>query len=114
MKRILPGLFALCLGLVMPRSAPASPADSTLDSFEDLRGWSAHPAEGVEVRISPDSGFAGHSMRLDFPGPGCASAARQAITAKDRSRRRPDQGHRIDEDLDMLGLPEAEPLPESR
>jgi hypothetical protein len=37
-----------------------------LDDFEALSGWTAHPSEGVELRISQDSGFAGRSMRLDF------------------------------------------------
>jgi hypothetical protein len=37
-----------------------------LDDFETLSGWTAHPSEGVELRISQDSGFAGKSMRLDF------------------------------------------------
>ncbi|WP_420128575.1 discoidin domain-containing protein [Longimicrobium sp.] len=37
-----------------------------LDDFESVDGWTAHPSEGVELRISRDSGFAGGAMRLDF------------------------------------------------
>ncbi|HEX2211110.1 MAG TPA: discoidin domain-containing protein [Longimicrobium sp.] len=37
-----------------------------LDDFETVSGWTAHPSEGVELRISQDSGFAGRGMRLDF------------------------------------------------
>ncbi len=37
-----------------------------LDDFETVEGWTAHPSEGVELRISQDSGFAGRAMRLDF------------------------------------------------
>ncbi|HEX5724011.1 MAG TPA: discoidin domain-containing protein [Longimicrobiaceae bacterium] len=37
-----------------------------LDDFETLSGWTAHPSEGVELRIGQDEGFRGKSMRLDF------------------------------------------------
>jgi len=50
-----------------------------LDDFETLGGWTADPSEGVEVRISQDSGFAGRAMRLDFDfrgGTGYAIARR--------------------------------------
>jgi hypothetical protein len=51
-----------------------------LDDFESLEGWSAHPAEGVELRIGQDAGFAGRAMRLDFDfrgGAGYAIARRR-------------------------------------
>jgi hypothetical protein len=48
-----------------PASAPAPPT-RVLDDFETVGGWTAHPSEGVELRISQDSGFAGRAMRLDF------------------------------------------------
>ncbi|HYR11537.1 MAG TPA: discoidin domain-containing protein, partial [Longimicrobium sp.] len=50
-----------------------------LDDFESISGWTAHPSEGVELRISQDSGFAGRAMRLDFDfrgGTGYAIARR--------------------------------------
>jgi hypothetical protein len=50
-----------------------------LDDFESVEGWTAHPSEGVELRISRDSGFAGSAMRLDFDfrgGTGYAIARR--------------------------------------
>ncbi|HEU0015993.1 MAG TPA: discoidin domain-containing protein [Longimicrobium sp.] len=52
-----------------------------LDDFERIEGWSAHPSEGVELRISQDSGFSGKGMRLDFDFRGGAgyAIARKAI-----------------------------------
>ncbi|NNC31750.1 discoidin domain-containing protein [Longimicrobium terrae] len=62
-----------------PASAPETTVASTvaaavlvdggtrvLDDFETLSGWTAHPSDGVELRISADSGAAGRGMRLDF------------------------------------------------
>jgi F5/8 type C domain len=46
-----------------------------LDDFESVSGWTAHPSEGVELRISQDSGFAGRAMRLDFDFRGGAGYA---------------------------------------
>ncbi|MCC7140952.1 MAG: discoidin domain-containing protein [Candidatus Eisenbacteria bacterium] len=37
-----------------------------LDNFEDPSGWRAYPADGVELRLSSDSGIHGRSLRLDF------------------------------------------------
>jgi F5/8 type C domain len=59
----------------------AAPALQTrvIDDFESVEAWSAHPSEGVELRISADSGFAGRGMRLDFDfhgGTGYAIARR--------------------------------------
>ena len=65
-------------------STAAASADAwtrVLDDFETVEGWSAHPSEGVELRIGQDSGFAGKAMRLDFDfrgGTGYA-IARKAI-----------------------------------
>jgi F5/8 type C domain len=47
-------------------SATTEARTRVLDDFETLSGWTADPSEGVELRISQDSGFAGRSMRLDF------------------------------------------------
>ncbi len=69
-----------------PATSPAaSPAQSPVqaglrDDFESLEGWSAHPAEGVELRIGQDAGFQGRAMRLDFDfhgGAGYAIARRR-------------------------------------
>lgn len=43
-----------------------APATRVLDDFERLSAWSAHPSDGVEIRISQDAGVKGRSMRLDF------------------------------------------------
>ena len=61
-------------------SVSATPAQThVIDDFESVAAWSAHPSEGVELRISQDSGFAGRAMRLDFDfhgGTGYAIARR--------------------------------------
>jgi hypothetical protein len=62
-----------------PAASVAAMQARVLDDFEALSGWTAHPSEGVELRISQDSGFAGRSMRLDFDfhgGTGYAIARR--------------------------------------
>ncbi|CAN5171800.1 discoidin domain-containing protein [soil metagenome] len=65
---------ALCaLGCAMPLTAQTR----VLDDFEPLAGWSAHPSDGVTLRITPDSG----AMRLDFDFHGGAgyAIARKAV-----------------------------------
>jgi F5/8 type C domain len=87
-RRERPRGFCL-IGLVLALAActpmqPASTASAltqavVLDDFESVDAWSAHPSEGVELRISQDSGFAGRAMRLDFDfrgGTGYAIARR--------------------------------------
>jgi hypothetical protein len=44
----------------------SSRAIHELDGFDDLHGWSAHPADGVRLSIRPDVGVPGKAMRLDF------------------------------------------------
>jgi len=51
-------LIAACLFLAV---ATATSAQS-LDTFDDVKGWKALPATGVELRLVPDAG----AMRLDF------------------------------------------------
>jgi hypothetical protein len=77
--------LAGCVPAVIP-TVPADPLPATLtqvlDDFEGgVEGWSAHPSEGVELRISRDSGFSGKAMRLDFDFHGGAgyAIARKAI-----------------------------------
>jgi hypothetical protein len=52
-----------------------------LDDFERVDAWSAHPSEGVELRISQGEGFTGKGMRLDFDfhGMGGYAIARRAL-----------------------------------
>ena len=47
-------------------TAAEVPSSAVLDDFESVAAWSAHPADGVEVKISPDTGPSGKCMRLDF------------------------------------------------
>ena len=45
----------------------ASTAESVVvDAFDDVDSWSAHPADGVELAISRDTGVEGDALRLDF------------------------------------------------
>jgi len=44
---------------------PAAPA-AVVDDFEDVSGWLAHPADGVELAIRSDTGWRGRALRLDF------------------------------------------------
>jgi hypothetical protein len=46
-----------------------------LDDFEWPDAWSAHPSDGVELRISQDQGLHGKAMRLDFDFHGGAGYA---------------------------------------
>ena len=52
--------------LVLSSVASASPL-VVVDDFEDVSGWSANPAAGVELRIGSDAGVhGGKALRLDF------------------------------------------------
>ncbi len=53
----------------------ASTAESVVvDAFDDVDSWSAHPADGVELAISRDTGVKGDALR---GGPaGCRSGTR--------------------------------------
>jgi hypothetical protein len=63
-----------------PALSDSAPRVRVLDDFEGgVAQWSAHPSEGVELRIGQDSGFSGKAMRLDFDfheGTGYAIARR--------------------------------------
>ena len=52
-------LFALMQG-----AAPGAPI--VVDGFERPDLWSAHPADGVELRVASDAGRTGRALRLDF------------------------------------------------
>ncbi len=55
--------------------ATATASAAVLDDFESIAAWSAHPSEGVELRISQDQGLHGKAMRLDFDFHGGAGYA---------------------------------------
>ena len=59
------------MALVLATSASAA----VLDDFESIAAWSAHPSDGVELRISQDAGLHGKAMRLDFDFHGGAGYA---------------------------------------
>ena len=46
-------------------AAPA-PAPRLLDGFESVEGWSARPADGVELTLASDAGVHGRALRADF------------------------------------------------
>jgi hypothetical protein len=41
-------------------------APRVIDDFESVAAWSAHPSDGVELKISEAPGLHGKAMRLDF------------------------------------------------
>lgn len=56
------------LGLSVSAAVDAAVAGAAviLDDFETIEGWTAHPAEEVDLAISSDAGASGRGMRLDF------------------------------------------------
>ncbi|MGI9078489.1 MAG: hypothetical protein ACR2G6_14350 [Gemmatimonadaceae bacterium] len=64
---------------MVTRSAHAR--SRVLDAFDTVAGWTGHPSEGVELRISRDSGYTGSAMRLDydFRGGSGYAIARKAV-----------------------------------
>ncbi|MGQ0721852.1 MAG: discoidin domain-containing protein [Candidatus Eiseniibacteriota bacterium] len=75
-------LAALSLGATAAPAAPAAAdAGSVLvDGFEQPLQWSAHPADGVAMKLSSEPGSRGQCLRLDFrfAGGGWAIARRDA------------------------------------
>ncbi len=53
-----------------------------LDGFEQLGGWSAHPADGVKATLYTDRGHTGLGMRMDFDfqGGGGYAIARRSLS----------------------------------
>ncbi|HEU0055093.1 MAG TPA: discoidin domain-containing protein, partial [Longimicrobium sp.] len=97
-NRLLPSLLVALL-LTLAACAPAARVERRLagagpdprfptvviDDFEGGVGaWSAHPSEGVDLRITPCNGFRGKGMRLDFDFRGGAgyAIARRAVPLK--------------------------------
>ncbi len=50
--------------VLLRASAPA--AETVLDEFEDLAGWSATASDGARVEMARDTGRTGMSLRIDF------------------------------------------------
>lgn len=61
-------------------SSPATAQQRVLDTFEEPDRWTAHPSDGVSLRISREPGRSGSAMRLDVDfhgGAGYAIARRE-------------------------------------
>ena len=56
-------LAGAALAGVVPARADERPR--TIDDFEDVATWSAHPAEGVELKLGSDAGAHGRALRFD-------------------------------------------------
>ena len=70
----------LALGASAAISSPAAAQQRVMDTFEEPDGWTAHPSDGVSLRISREPGRSGLAMRLDFDfhgGAGYAIARRE-------------------------------------
>ncbi|HEV8480906.1 MAG TPA: discoidin domain-containing protein [Candidatus Eisenbacteria bacterium] len=52
--------------LLLALATPAWAAPTVLDAFEEVDGWEARPADGVELKLSKTDSFDGASLRLDF------------------------------------------------
>jgi hypothetical protein len=74
-------LVALCL-LLARAPSPVAAADTVLDDFEELKGWTSSTSQGASLEIAHDSGHTGMSMRLDFDfrGGGGYVIARKTFT----------------------------------
>jgi hypothetical protein len=54
-------------------------APRLIDDFESVSEWTAHPADGVQMRLGADAGWEGSALRIDysFTGGGYAIARRE-------------------------------------
>lgn len=70
------------LVLAVVLSARAVAAQTVLDEFEELTGWSTQASEGATIELAHDAGRAGMGMRIDFDfhGSGGYVIARKAFT----------------------------------
>ena len=65
--RVMGAALALASLLASPAFADAAGREPRLlDDFERPGEWSAHPADGVELTLHPDSGLHGGALRADF------------------------------------------------
>ena len=46
--------------------SPEPPGPRLVDAFESVDGWTARPADGVEMKLSTDAGVHGRALRVDF------------------------------------------------
>ena len=68
--------------LLLALQASAAPGDRrVVDEFEDVSGWSAHPADGVKLDIGQGDGVHGRAIRfdVDFVRGGGYAVARRAV-----------------------------------
>jgi len=56
----------LWLASLLALASPAAAAPILVDGFEAVDGWSARPADGVELHLSTEPGLYGNALRLDF------------------------------------------------
>jgi hypothetical protein len=65
-----------------PAAGAAANARVTVDAFDDISPWTAHPAEGVTLALASDAGEQGRALRMDVNftrGTGYA-VARRAVS----------------------------------
>ncbi len=71
--------WVVVVALVLARSCAVS-AETVLDDFDELTGWTATASDGARVEIARDAGHAGMSLRIDFDlGAGGYVIARKAF-----------------------------------
>jgi hypothetical protein len=56
----------LAVTLAATLAPPAAAAPVVVDTFDAVGGWTAQPADGVEMRLSTDAGERGGALRVDF------------------------------------------------
>jgi hypothetical protein len=63
-------LAGIAAGLLLSWSTAAGPSAAAgpvlVDDFEDVSRWSAHPADGVEMKLSADGAPGAAALRIDF------------------------------------------------
>jgi hypothetical protein len=59
------GWLTVALLAILVRTGPVV-AQTVLDDFEDLSGWSASASDGTHVWVTPDAGHTGMGMRIGF------------------------------------------------
>jgi hypothetical protein len=58
--------WLIVVGLVYLMHPGSTPADTLLDAFDDLSGWTASASDGARVEIVSVAGREGRGMRIDF------------------------------------------------
>jgi hypothetical protein len=72
---------AIALGVLAAAASSSAQTTRTLDDFETVAAWSAHPSDNVSLHIASDTGRHGRAMRLDFDfhGGGGYAIARRTL-----------------------------------